>query len=89
MGVFLHLYKLKCMVHAFFIINISKGINIMISITFYFWKNEKPNLNNLNISNGELLNFMACNVIVHKKCLYGFTILKICNDGLIYWSQKN
>ncbi len=39
-----------------------------------FLKEKKPNLNNLNIPNGELFNFMASSVIVHKKCLYRFTI---------------
>lgn len=42
------------------------------------------------ISNGFLKNCMACNVIIHKMCKYGFTIFEICNDGsFIYQFQKN
>jgi hypothetical protein len=73
----MHLYKLKCMAHAFVIIIILKGLDVHDNYNYIFlWKKEKPNQNNVNISNGGLFNIMAYNVTIHKQYFYGFTILE-------------
>jgi hypothetical protein len=40
------------------------GFNVMIITTIVL--KERPNQSNINIWNGELFNFMACNVTIHK-----------------------